>query len=429
MEINKKELAEKVKAEFMHAWNGYKKYAFGHDEFRPLSKTPYDWYEESLCITPIDAFDTMILMGLTKDKNEAKQLIFEELSFDKNIYVSVFEITIRILGGLISAYLLDGNKKFLKLSEDLANRLLPAFNSKTGMPFRFVNLKTGAVRGKINNPAEIGTLLVEFGTLSKLTGNPVYYDRAKKALVELYNRRSKIGLVGTTINIETGKWINKESSIGNKIDSYYEYLLKSYLLFKDMDCKKMWETSIKSVNKYLADSKNNGYWYRQVDMDTGKKISTKFEALAAVFPSIFALSGDLTRAKKLQDSCFKMWTTFDIEPEQIDYKTMKIKLATYRLRPENIESTYYLYHYTKDEKYLKMGKIYLESIIKYCKTEEGYAELKSVITKEKIDRMSSFFLAETLKYLYLLFAPKNTLNFDKIIFNTEAHPIQKNICR
>jgi Glycosyl hydrolase family 47 len=426
LKVDKKKLAEEVKQEFLLAWNGYKKYAWGHDVLNPLSNSYRDWYGVSLYMTPVDAFDTMILMGLKEQANEAKGLIFNNLSFDKNISVKTFEITIRMLGGLLSSYQLDGDKKFLDLAEDLGNRLLPAFNSKTGMPYMFVNLKTGEVKGKVSNPAEIGTLLIEFGTLSKLTDNPVYFNKAKKALVELYNRRSKIGLVGSTIDVETGKWENTESHISGGIDSYYEYLFKGWKLFDDEDCGKMWEKSRKTINKYLQDSVSSGFWYGRVDMNTGKRTSQIFGSLDAFFPAALALSGDLKRAEKLEASCYKMWNLKNIEPEQINYKTMEIVSPQYYLRPEIIESAYYLYHYTKDEKYLEMGKKFFNDLVKYCKVTSGFASLKSVITKDKADDMESFFFAETLKYLYLLFAPPSTLDFNKIIFNTEAHPIQGN---
>ncbi len=423
--IDKNEMAAKIKAEFLHAWNGYKKYAWGHDDLKPISGTYEDWYGTSLLMTPVDAFDTMVLMGLKKEADETKKLILDSLSFDKNISVKFFEINIRLVGGLLSSYELTHDKGFLKLAEDLANRLLPVFNSKTGMPYRYVNLKTGEVKGKDSNPAEIGSCLLEFGTLSQLTGNPVYFDKAKKALVALYDRRSKIGLVGSSINVETGEWTDTESHISGGIDSYYEYLLKSWKLFGDKDCKKMWETSVEAVNKYLADSTSTGFWYCQADMNTGKKISTLFGSLDAFFGAELALGGDLKRAEELQSSCYKMWNLTGIEPEEINYDSMKITYPEYVLRPENIESAYYLYHYTHDEKYLEMGKTYFESIVKYCRTKNGYSGLKSVITKEKDNEMQSFFLAETLKYLYLMFAPPSTLNFDKVIFNTEAHPFEK----
>lgn len=422
--FNRAEYTEKVKSEFLHAWNAYKKYAWGHDQLKPLSKTYRDWYGESLLMTPVDAFDTMILMGLNKEADEAKNIIIEKLSFDKNIFVQNFEITIRLLGGLISAYQLDGNKKFLSLAEHLGNRLLPVFNSPTGMPYVNVNLQTGETNGKINNPAEIGTLMLEFGTLSKLTGDLVYYDKAKKGITELFKRRSKLGLVGTTIDVETGEWKNTESHISGMIDSYYEYLLKSWILFGDADFKKMYDESISAVNKFLAEKTETGLWYSQVDMNTGIRTLSLFGALDAFFPAVLSLSGDINRAEQLQNSCYYMWKKFVIEPEQFDYKSGKVVYANYILRPEIIESAYYLYHFTKDEKYLEMGKVFFDDIIKYCRTEDAYAVLKSVITKEKSDSMESFFLAETFKYFYLLFSEDGDGALNKYVFTTEAHPIK-----
>ena len=246
------EMANRVRQEFLHAWSGYKQYAWGHDELKPLSKSYHDWYQKPLLMTPVDALDTMILMGLKDQADETRELIAAKLSFDQDIYVKNFEITIRMLGGLLSSYQLSGDKRLLGLAEDLGNRLLPAFGSKTDMPYVEVNLKTGAVRNPETNPAEIGTLLIEFGTLSKLTGKQIYYDKAKHALVELYNRRSPIGLVGSSINVDTGKWTDATSHIGGGIDSYYEYLLKCSILFGDNDCKQMWDASVAAVNKYVA---------------------------------------------------------------------------------------------------------------------------------------------------------------------------------
>jgi hypothetical protein len=417
--------AEKVKKAFLHSWNAYKKYAWGNDQLKPLSKTFRNWYDESLLMTPVDAFDTMILMGLTEEAKETKELILKNLSFDKNFFVQNFEITIRLLGGLISAYQLDGDERFLDLAKDLGNRLLPVFNSKTGMPYRYVNLQNGELRDSINNPAEIGTLMLEFGMLSKLTGKPVYYDKAKHAITEVYNRRSKIGLVGTQINVETGEWTNTDSHISGMIDSYYEYLIKAYLLFDDKDFKVMYDESISSVNKYLLDSTNTGLWYAHADMNMGEKTQTVFGALDAFMPAMLVLGDDLKTAEQIQESCYKMWTHFGIEPEEINYKTFEVTAPYYILRPENIESAFYLYRKTKNPKYLEMGKTFFESIVKYCKVDEGFASLKSVMSKEKNDSMESFFLAETLKYLYLIFATEETLDLQKNVFNTEAHPFKK----
>ena len=423
--VDKKQLAAQVKAEFLHAWNGYKKYAWGNDDLKPLSKTYKNWYEQTLLMTPVDSLDSLILLGLKNEAKETRKYITENLSFDKDIYVQNFEITIRLLGGLLSGYQMTGDKKLLVLADDLGTRLLPVFDSPTGLPYRYVNLKTGKTKGEVSNPAETGTLLIEFGTLSKLTKKPIYYEKAKRALVETYNRRSPIGLVGTNINVETGKWTNTDSHISAEIDSYYEYLLKCAILFDDADCRKMWEESIVTINKYYADEVRGELWYGHADMNTGKRTATTYGALDAFFPAVLALGGDLERAKRLQDSSFKMWTKHGIEPEVFDYQKMEVVHGGYPLRPEIVESTYYLYQYTNDEKYLQMGKTFFDDFVKHCKTEVGYASLKSVVTKEKSDSMQSFLFAETFKYYYLLFAKPKTLDFKKVIFNTEAHPIKK----
>ena len=164
-------------------------------------------------MTPVDALDTLILMKFDDEADKARELIVKDLSFDRDIYVKNFEITIRLLGGLLSSYQLTNDKRLLALAEDLGNRLLPAFNSPTGLPYVYVNLHTGQVRDPKTNPAETGTLFLEFGTLSKLTGKPIFYDKAKRALVETFKRRSSIGLVGSTINVETGAWTDPDSHI------------------------------------------------------------------------------------------------------------------------------------------------------------------------------------------------------------------------
>lgn len=418
-------MAKNVRSEFLFAWNAYKEYASGHDELKPLSQSGRDWYGKSLYLTPVDALDTMILMGLNDEAAKTRELIATKLSFDQDIEVKNFEITIRMLGGLLSSYQLSGDKRLLDLAENLGNRLLPAFSSPTGMPYMYVNLKTGKTRGVESNPAEIGTLLLEFGTLSKLTGKPIYYDKAKNALTALYSRRSKIGLVGSRINVETGQWTDTTSHISGGIDSYYEYLLKSWLLFGDKDCEKMWKSSIKAVNKYLEDDRKTGLWYAQVDMNTGKRISTHFGALDAFFPAVLARSGDIQRARRLEESAYKMWTTWNVEPEEIDYATMQIVSPAYPLRPEIMESAYYLHFFTGEDRYTEMASTFLRDLAHYCKADSGYASLESASTHEKSDEMPSYFLAETLKYLYLTFAPKKTLDLNKVVFNTEAHPIQK----
>lgn len=418
-------MAQEVKQAFIHSWEGYKQYAWGMDALKPLTKTGHNWYTKSLLMTPVDAYDVMKIMGLKQEAAEAKKLIIDSLNFNVDMEVQNFEVSIRILGGLLSAYELDGDLYFLKLAEDLGDRLIKAFDSPTGMPYRYVNLKTGKTRGEISNPAEIGTYVIEYGILSRHTGNPRYYEIAKKAMISLHSFRSELNLTGSSINVETGEWKSTSSHISGGIDSYLEYMLKAGILFNDKEMIDMWNVSLEAVNKYLADYKDNGLWYGHADMKDGKITGNYYGSLDAFFAGSLAMAGELDKAKALQNSNFLMWKLHEIEPEGLNYATMEITWPNYSLRPENIEGAYYLYQYTKDPEYMNMGAFMFNSLVKYCKNETGFCALKSVVTKEKEDYMESFFLAETLKYAFLLFDDNQSLDFKSVIFNTEAHPYKR----
>lgn len=424
--LDRTALADHVRAEFQHSWAGYMKYAWGHDELLPITRQPRDWHQgATLLMTPLDALDTMLIMGLRDEARTTQDYIAQHLSFDRDVSVQNFEITIRTLGALVTAYEMTGDARLRSLAEDLGTRLLPVFDSPTGMPYRFVNLKTGKTDGAVSNPAEIGTLIVEFGTLAKVTKKSVFWDKPRRALAELYKRRDpNTGLVGEKINVETGEWVGASSHMGGGIDSYYEYLLKCDILFGDRECGAMWRASIGAITTYLADDRPNGLWYGESNMKTGARTATRYGSLHAFFPAVLAMSGDLDRARRLQASSFAMWKLHGIEPEELDYATMQVTSAGYQLRPEIVESAYYLSHYTGDPQYLEMGRVFLESLEKYCRTPAGYTVLQSVVTKAQGNRMHSFWLAETLKYLYLLFKP-DAVDFDKVVFNTEAHPVRR----
>jgi hypothetical protein len=417
-------MAGRVKSEFLHAWHGYREYAWGHDALLPLSRQPRDWYASSLLMTPVDALDTMLLMGLDDEARDARELIDAKLSFDQDIDVKHFEVVIRLLGGLLSSYQMTGDPKLLALADDLGTRLLPAFDSPTGLPYVNVNLRTGKTSGTESNPAEAGTLLLEYGTLSRLTGKPVYYEKAKRALVETFERRSAIGLVGERFDVETGKWTRTDSHIGARIDSYYEYLWKCWKLFGDPDCKAMWDASIAAANRYLPEEVDGRLWYGQVDMDTGARTGHEYGALDAFMPGLLAYSGDVARGARLEDSSFAMWQAHGIEPEAWDYRKREVTAAAYPLRPEIVESAWYLYRATGDAKWRDMGRTMFDDFVRYTRTDAGYAALDSVVTKKQADDMESFLFAETFKYYYLLFADPATLDPQRVVLNTEAHPLR-----
>jgi ER degradation enhancer, mannosidase alpha-like 2 len=417
-------LALRVKAEFLHAWGGYRQYAWGHDALRPLSHGARDWYGEPLLMTPFYALDTMVLMGLDEEVRETRELIARQLSFDRDLDVKHFEIVIRLLGGLLSGYELTQDARLLQLADDLGARLAHAFDSPTGLPFVYVNLRSGKTSGTESNPAE-SALIIEYGTLARLTGKTRYRLLAQRALNGIYSRRSALGLVGERIDVVSGHWTRTDSHIGARIDSYYEYLWKCWRLLADARCLAMWQPSIAAANRYYPEEVGGHLWYGEVDMRSGRRTGSEYGALQAFFPGLLAYSGDLPRAQALQASSFYMWNLNGIEPEGYDYRARRITDPAYPLRPEIIESTFYLYRLTRDARYRSMGRTLFEDFVRYCRTDAGYAALKDVTTKEQTDDMESFVLAETFKYFYLLFAPPETLDLSQYVFNTEAHPLRR----
>ncbi len=420
-----RKMAEEIKSEFVRSWNAYKTYAWGHDALLPVSKSYMDWYEHSLGISPIDAYSTMKVMGLDAEAAEVQRYVVDSLDFNKDQFVKTFEVNIRVLGGLVAMYQFTKDEKVLARAEDFGKRLLPAYNTSTGIPAYWVNLRTGATKGDTVNLAEGGSSLIEMGMLSKFTGNPVYFNAAKKASLAIFNRRSSLGLVGENINIETGLWVDSTSHIGCCIDSYYEYLLKGSLLFNDEDLKKAWEESIAAIQKYLAEEVDSSIWYGQVNKETGEMVNRVVTLYDAYFPAVLALSGDMENAARYLDSWNSLWKKFGLEPMVYDYGKKEILNASYNLNPEIVESAYYLYHFTGDIKYKEMASQYFTDIMSYCRTDVAFTNIKDVRTKEQKDHMETFFLAETMKYLYLTFANPEGINPDDCVFSTEAHPFRK----
>lgn len=419
-------LAKEVKQETLRTWNAYKKYAWGHDVLAPLSGSYKDWYKESLAISPIDAYSTLHLMGFKDEIEEIETYVIDSLDFNKDIDVKIFEVNIRILGGLLAMYGLSENPKILEKAKDFANRMLPAFNTQTGIPKYWVNLKTGVARGDTVNVAEAATYTMEMGILSYYTKDPKYYQAGKKATLAIYNRRSELGLIGDVINVESGEWVSKQSHICAGVDSYYEYLYKSYLLFGDPELKEVWDESISAINKYLPEEHQNMTWYGRVNMNTGEKESSVVTLYDAFFPALLALSGNIEQAEKLQLTWDWLWDKYGLEPMVYDYKKDTPNYPAYDLNPEIMESAYYLYHFTQDSVYYNMNRQYWKDIQQFCRTDIAFTSIKDVQTMEQKDYMPTFFLAETLKYLYLTFSCDNgTFDFDDHVFNTEAHQFRR----
>merc|ERR1712078_306164 len=235
-------LREEVRGMFKFAYQGYLEHAFPRDELSPLSCRGVDTLG-GYALTLVDTLDTLVVMGEAEEFARAVRWVGANLTFDLNSTVSVFETNIRVLGGLLAGHELaqggplgvpvEGYRgELLELARDLGERLLPAFKTPTGMPFGSVHLQDGVLplETPVTSTACAGTLALEFGRLSRLTGDPAFRLAALRSARGVWSRRSRLNLVGGHVDVQSGNWIHKDAGIGTSIDSFYEYLLKSYVL-------------------------------------------------------------------------------------------------------------------------------------------------------------------------------------------------------
>jgi hypothetical protein len=254
-------VAADVRNEFLRTWNAYRRRAWGHDELRPVSDGHHEFFAPGhpVGLTIVEWLDTLYLMELDDELDRALDWVDRSLDFDIDADFQVFEAIIRMIGGLLSGYHATRERMLLRHARDLADRLLPAFEeSPTGAPWRYVNLRTGAVRGRENYLAEIGTNMSEFGELSRLTHDPHYYRAAKKAFAAVLRRRSALDLVGTSMDVVSGKWIDTTASNSPPVDSFYEYLWDGWVLFDDPDLLRWYRLLTRATIAHLMERTRDG---------------------------------------------------------------------------------------------------------------------------------------------------------------------------
>lgn len=487
---------QSVKKAFIHAWSGYKKYAMGFDELMPLSHRGVDGLG-GLGATIVDALDTAMIMGADEVVTEAGSWIETHLShrIKEKGQVNLFETTIRVLGGLLSAYHLSGGEQgmnsthmgpksivYLETAKQLADLLLSAFTSSpTPIPFSDVVLRDHSAHPAPDgqsSTSEVSTLQLEFNYLSTVSGDPKYGVEAMKVLEHLKTLPKVEGLVPIYISPHSGEFIGENIRLGSRGDSYYEYLIKVWLqqgAERDGNFKylyDMYEEATKGIRHLLVQKSIPKGLVFVGELPSGSKgaFSPKMDHLVCFLPGTLALGATkgITKEKAMKDNlltfedlenlklaedlaktCFEMYTVTStgLAPEIAYFHTedyfeqgldggnksseymndIIIKYADRHnlLRPETVESLFVLYRITENPKYREWGWQIFEAFEKHTKVDSGgYSSLDDVtrLPPQRRDKMETFFLGETLKYLYLLFADSTVIPLDKFVFNTEAHP-------
>uniref|UniRef100_A0A8C0IVI3 alpha-1,2-Mannosidase n=2 Tax=Chelonoidis abingdonii TaxID=106734 RepID=A0A8C0IVI3_CHEAB len=390
-------------------------------------------------LTLIDTLDTLVVLNKLDEFEDAVRKVVLDVRLDNDVVVSVFETNIRVLGGLLGGHIMADMLKaqsvrlqwykgeLLHLARDLGYRLLPAFNTTSGLPYPRVNLRYGVLSPNSRTGTELdtctacaGTMILEFAALSRLTQETVFEDTARRALDVLWEKRQKGNdLVGTVINIHNGDWVRRDSGVGAGIDSYYEYLMKAYILLGDDTYLERFNAHYVAIMKYISQPP----LLLNVHMHNPTiSIRSWMDSLLAFFPGLQVLRGDLKPAIETHEMLYQVTKQHKFLPEAFT-SDFAVYWAQHPLRPEFAESTYFLYKATRDPYYLQVGKSIVESLNEYARVACGFAAVQDVRTGRHEDRMDSFFLAEMFKYLYLLFSEKRDLplDIDDYIFTTEAH--------
>ncbi|CAO3667608.1 unnamed protein product [Umbelopsis ramanniana] len=516
-----------VKNAFNHTWTGYKKYAFKHDEVKPNTNGTVDGFG-GWGATLVDSLSTMLIMGFQDEFDEAVQAV-KDINYNRtanSVPISVFETIIRHLGGLLSAYELSGQEILLTKAEELGQVLMPAFDTPYDLPHHWWYLESRMSRDNFSLIAEVGTVQLEFMTLSHYTGDPQYARKAQRITDYVENMGIEQnmhipGLYPTTMDVGRGEFTNAISSFGGAGDSAFEYFLKQYLLVDGTvpQYKRMYIESMEGMRRYLLRQlPQSDLLYLTPYNTVSRAAEYTMDHLSCFVPGMLAIGSklfdreeDLLIAKGILETCVYMyqssttglcperWTYYELKTEVFNGKTYNKNLkeirrdrfvlfhpdateaqiaaneaqeaardpifngpapgqnitgdiattvgrrpplsnhrrggdVMYLLRPETVESLYVLYRITGDPKYQEYGWEIFEAIEKYCKTPTAYTSIRSVdfvpteevgVEDNQMDSMESFFMAETLKYLYLLFSEDDVISLDKFVFNTEAHPLMR----
>jgi len=448
-----KQRRDHVKQMMKHAWENYVTYAWGKNELRPVSKRGHSasiFGSSSMGATIVDAMDTLFIMGMDEEFEKGKEWIAGNLDMNQmSGDVSVFETNIRYVGGLLTAYAFTGDELFKKKAVHIVDKLLPAFDTPTGIPFALVNMRAGNAKnfgwasGGSSILSEFGTLHMEFAYLSDITGNPIYRKKVEKIRETIRQVERPKNLYPNYLHPKTGKWGQQHTSVGALGDSFYEYLLKEWLRSgkRDKQAKEMFDEAATDIEEMLIQKSASGLTYI-AEWKYGR-LEHKMDHLACFAGGMYGLAAEnekdansdrwMNIAKGITHTCHESYDRTDTKlgPEAfrfsdaVEARALKQNERYYILRPETVESYFLMWRLTKDPKYREWGWEMVQALDKHCKVDGGYSGIRNVyqVGGNKDDVQQSFFLAETLKYLYLLFSDDDLISLNQWVFNTEAHPL------
>jgi mannosyl-oligosaccharide alpha-1,2-mannosidase len=422
-------LAADVRQEFLSAWSAYRRLAWGRDELRPLSGTGSDFFISGvpLGLTIIEALDTLYLMELDDELAAGIDWIGSSLNFNRNAGVHVFESIIRLVGGLLSGYHATGAPVLLGKARDIADRLLPAFTkSPTGMPYRYVNLRTGAVSGNQVPLAEIGSNITEFGYLSQLTGDSRYVDAGKRALRAVWDRRSGLDLVGTTLNVDSGDWTDGTARVDPPVDSFFEYLWDGYAFLGDTECRDWYRTLTGAILRHQAETVGGRLWFKAVDKDSGQLTGRGQSELTAFYAGLLAQGGNVGEGERYHDSWAAVLGRHRLPPEYVDYTNLNALSNAYQLRPEYVDAALFLWLVTGKQVYRDRGRDLYERQKAHCKVANGYAVVDDMTTNptSKGDLTPGYWYSENMKYFYLLWSGSPRFDYGDNYLTTEGNVLR-----
>jgi mannosyl-oligosaccharide alpha-1,2-mannosidase len=423
---NWRALAEDVRGEMQWAWRNYRERAWGKDQIKPLSGgfESFPLKHHHLGLSLIEALDTLWIMGLDDEFRDGVEWVKANLDFGVDGEVSVFETSIRLVGGLLSAYHASGDGVLLEKARDLADRLLPSFAaSPIGIPHRYINLRTGALRGRETNPAETGTFIPEFGFLSRATGDDRYRAAAKRAVVSMFRRRSKIGLLADKIDCMTGEWRSRRATIGPPSDSFYEYLWDGWDLLGDRDCLRMYRVCTAAILKHQPMRLGGNLWFVNVDFETGKPLDTEQDELGSFYGGLLAQGGNAAIGAAHTRTWAKVQWRYGVLPESIDLTNMSALSRSNDLRPELADAAFNHWLLDRREEWRHVVRDHYLAMKRWNKAPYGYADLANVTASPKVrsDHCPGYWWSEQMKYYYLIFAGTARVDHRRLYLSTEGN--------